>query len=84
MVLPAIPSGLEQGGNSARLWINRGEVSAFMAVAYPATQAEVGVGRLAVMLLSDNMVDLVRVEANGIGEQAVFAPFARAITYQAT
>jgi len=84
MVFPAIPSGMEQGGNGACPWINRGEVAAFVPVAYPATQAEVIFNRLAVMLFSDNMVDLVGIEADGVGEQTVFAPFARAITYQAT
>jgi len=55
-----------------------------MAVTYPAAQAEVVFDRLAVVLFSHNMINLVRVEADGSGEQAIFAPFARALTYQAT
>ena len=39
MVFPAIPSRMEQGRNGARLWIKRGAVAAFMAVAFPTTQA---------------------------------------------
>jgi len=55
-----------------------------MPVADSATQAQVVCSRLAVVFFGDNMVDLMGVEANGIGEQAVFAPFPRAIPDQAT
>jgi hypothetical protein len=37
VVFPAIPPGMKQGGNGARLRIDRGKVAAFMPVAYPAT-----------------------------------------------
>lgn len=84
MVVPAVLSRMEQRGDFARLRINRGEIAALMSVAHPATQAEVVFDRLAFMFFGDNMVDLVGVEADGIGQQTVFAPFPSAIAHQAT
>jgi len=77
---------LQQQSSIMRTHVSRQKhlLGARMAVAYPAAQAEVVFDRLAVVLFSHNMINLVRVEADGSGEQAIFAPFARALTYQAT
>jgi hypothetical protein len=73
MFRPNLAAGIKQADNLPGLRIDSGQVAALVAIAECAAKGEIlGVGRAAV-LLGDDVVDLVRGEAQRLGHSAVFA-----------
>jgi hypothetical protein len=81
MVLPLVPTGIEQVRKRARVGIERGDITAFATVALKTGVGEIAQRGVATVLLSNDVVHFmaVKIDARIIRLLTIFAPPLRAL-----
>jgi hypothetical protein len=74
MSLPLLGTRIEQACDLAGLWIDGGEIAAFVAITRNAGEGEVIYRRLAAVFLSYNVIDLVRGPCRLFWQVTILAP----------
>ncbi|GIK67216.1 MAG: hypothetical protein BroJett018_50100 [Chloroflexota bacterium] len=59
MFSPFILTGVKEVLKFFSVWINRSQITTLITITFETTQAEVFANRLATVLFSDNMVNLI-------------------------